>query len=739
MRRIGWFATALAAALFAQGNDPPWSGMRAKNPAGVEFGLRLVGPAAHRDRELIQVVLRMPGQVQGPPEWQVVGYLLDPPASCGTVAKPCTLSGTWVENGDFSGLVGGPETRPIALNRYFPILAPGRYRTAALARKMTIERSDSSTISRYEEPPRYAVSDTVEFEITASSAEWVRSTIATSVAVLRGDPRSPEENEAQDRAAHQLALLDTAASREAALELQPKAEGTLMAGLRNSQEPAQTCDQMQARVAAPGQSVSSNYLYALAEICARAHLRPVPAVPGGRPVAVAILSAVPPKAVTAAAPNPAMEAWFKEHRAYTEQVWGQATARLAASLASKQPEAKWTAFATLLQRVAQVRADRLVQPDPAWIHAVSVEFVRSYAAIEPARKQYLLDMFTPVAAPSDVLPLLENVLDSWKPGEYYEAIHSALRALNRIDPARSWARMRAELTRPETWLDTLQLEMLPASAVPPMDDALIEALAASQRPPGWNPQLRMAALARYGTASALPRMKAIYESQKGCQPALLAYFVRVEPAYADRVFRAQPWDMHAPPPLCAVQDFLRIPPLAMSAGLEEYLAAYLMHSDVYVKTTAAKALGRYGSAAALPKLWDTLRYFQEWWKGKGAELAQNGQSMALEVELRNAIARGRGWLANPEDLRKIQSLCSSDWCRGETQQDLRAWDQPLRIELREGQSRVVQYFGLEDVAAVEAKLAQFPRGTQFVMSAQGKDADEVRRFAAARGMSVTVE
>src|SRR3954453_23506067 len=104
-----------------------------------------------------------------------------------------------------------------------------------------------------------------------------------------------------------------------------------------------------------------------------------------------------------------------------------------------------------------------------------------------------------------------------------------------------------------------------------MDDALIEALARAQRPGGWNVQLAMSAIARYATPKALPRIRAIYESQQdSCQPELLAYFVRVDPAYSERVFRSHAWDMHAMPPPCTVQYFQRTPPLAINRALEEY-------------------------------------------------------------------------------------------------------------------------------------------------------------------------
>jgi hypothetical protein len=281
-----------------------------------------------------------------------------------------------------------------------------------------------------------------------------------------------------------------------------------------------------------------------------------------------------------------------------------------------------------------------------------------------------------------------------------------------------------------------------------MDDALIESLAHAQRPGGWNSQLSMAAIARYATAKALPRIRAIYESQQSpCQPELVAYFVRVDPPYADRIFHSHAWDMQTPPPPCTVQYFQRVPPLAMSAGLEQYLGAYLMHNDVYLKTVAAQVLARYGTPWALARLWETLRYFHDYWKGKEADLAQNGQGVGLEVDLRNAIARGRGWLVSATDLRLIESLCISGRCMQETREDLESLKPPLRMEIMLQPwglaGKIAQYYGLESLAAMEAKLAQYPRGTRFELYAPGGQAAQLaaqlRKFAAEGGWSVTVQ
>ena len=206
--------------------------------------------------------------------------------------------------------------------------------------------------------------------------------------------------------------------------------------------------------------------------------------------------------------------------------------------------------------------------------------------------------------------------------------------------------------------------------MPITDDELIEALAAAQRAGGWNVQLRMTALAKYASPKALPRVKAIYESQQeSCQPELMAYFVRVDPAYADRVFHSHPWDMQAEPPRCTVMYFDRTPRIAMGPVLEKYMVAYLMHRTVNLKKAAAQSLGRFGSPAALGALWDAFRYFHDYWKGKAAELAQNGEGVGLEGSCATrSRAAGTGWPPTP--------ICGrSNRCVSRSA----AWRKPSRI------------------------------------------------------------
>ena len=721
----------LPAAIAQPGTDP-WSGLRARNPPGVEISLRPLRTGSYREGELIRAEAHYPGHsvppVQAPPAelWTPNGFLIDPAGACGTLASPCFWSApNGMMNGDFGGLRSPSPL--IFLNSYLPALRRGHYRVAALARKQVLtHRGPMSSSYGYADPAQYAVSNTIDLEIVAASPEWTAQAITTSAATLKGpQPNNGEAYEARRAAAQQLRFLDTPAAWRAALDLLPVEEGTLLQGLLASRQPARVCELMQSAVAAPPQAVSFYYLDNMSRLCAQAHLPPPPPSPplppGGKP----------------AEPTAEQSRYWKQWGEYRETLIAKASATLAASLPVKPPAQKALAFQALMERVQTV-INQPPQPLPDWVPALTGEFIKSYPTLEARWQRQLLSFFASTLRSRDLIPLLEGVLDGWKPGDYYEASREALQSLNDLDPARAQARILAELHKDRTWLDASQLVLLPPAAAHITDDELIAALAAAQRPGGWNTGLSMTALAKYATPKVLPRVKAIYESQQqACQPELMAYFVRVDPAYADRVFHSHPWDMHTEPPPCTHEYFLRTPRVAMGPVLEKYISAYLMHGIVNLKNAAAQSLGKFGSPEALGPLWDAFRYFHDYWKRRAGP---NGEGEGLEMELRNAIARGKHWLATDTDLRLIESLCVSARCVAETEQDLRAWQKPLRLELRgRANATVAQYYQFDSLEDIEEKLGQFPKGTQFELTATGSATDaaaEVRNYAAAHGLAI---
>ncbi len=166
MPRLGWLAV-LVSVLHAQSGD---------------FRMRLLDGGVYREREIVRV------EIGGPSRgWQFAGFLVDPPAECGTMAKPCFPLGTGMQNGDFGGLaISSSTTRVLAVNGYVPRLAPGHYRFQALARRMVFTSTGTSTIGRYAEPPEYTTTEAVEFDVAPASPAWVGATIASCVATLHG-------------------------------------------------------------------------------------------------------------------------------------------------------------------------------------------------------------------------------------------------------------------------------------------------------------------------------------------------------------------------------------------------------------------------------------------------------------------------------------------------------------------------------------------------------------------------
>jgi hypothetical protein len=346
------------------------------------------------------------------------------------------------------------------------------------------------------------------------------------------------------------------------------------------------------------------------------------------------------------------------------------------------------------------------------------------------------------------MPALETIIGAHLDArDRIDARRAAVMRLNDLDPARGRAALLKELANFRPTLDEKLTSLLPASAIPSaipdFDDRLLDYLAGSSGgrvDPGANADLL---IARYLSPRAEARFQQTFEANEamaGCRPSLLAYFVRVDPAYADAWLRRTPWNMHQPLDTCKLRTMTSVSRLAMSPQFEAFLIAHLQHEQVPVKWQAAMALRLYGSANAQKPLLEAFQYFHDWWKDRRADLEKPAyqEGRMLEEALYRAISDGRAWITTDASLQQLSQLCITNRCRQDVAEAADFWiRKPLRLEITAGpygdwEAAIAHYNSIATIEAIKRKLEQFPKGTEFQLRIRAAPADRARVAAELR-------
>lgn len=680
----------LSLAFLAQASAPP-----------AELSLRLLDPKPRfQQGELIRAEIHL--QNPANKRYSAPGFVVDPGPNC-DATHHC---GCWdMRTSRHGGLhfEMGRRTDPISvnLNEYVPRLPAGHYTIRYRLRQLVVK--DVGRIRHtyvFAEPPVEVISNPIQFEIVPAAETWIRSTVAEARSAIETTNIQAQGGwQIRDRAAARIRYVDHPLAWRAALDL----EGTqanlpdLLSGLYESAHPAQVCKLMRERIPLTAYPIRERFLDIAAAVCAKA----------------------------------------EGHKAYVAdfEFRGRSAALLASALDSKTGHARIESLLTLLRVLSDSTQRRIT---PLWAGVAAKVFAASYADAQPYQLRDLLGWHWRFL----LSPQMESILDRMiakPPRDATEADirNLALKRLCELNPEKGRKQLRAELNDFRTSADLDVFALLPSDAVGDIDDLLIENLTKAQSPPYGDGRKMLRLIARYGSPRSLDRFKEVYEMQRDpCGAGLFAYFLRVDPAHAESILKRQPWNMLTPAPLCTAELIAQVPPLQMHRVMEEYLAAFVQHSDGIIKGAAAVALGQYGSAWAEEPLWQAYRYFHDWWKNRREDLEKEEfiGNVGLEQSLRNALARGAGWLTDEEKLKRIDALCLGWECRQRSLQDLNAWREPLRVTVYlssnfDFRADVAHYEGLRSMEALERKLAQFPRGTVFQAAVYGA-ADDARRSAA---------
>ncbi len=341
---------------------------------------------------------------------------------------------------------------------------------------------------------------------------------------------------------------------------------------------------------------------------------------------------------------------------------------LAEVVGQKRDNAKAISMKTLID---------YMPPEPA-PSAFSAEAAHLFSKLPTDRQAELLGSQWEKIAGPEMIPVLREIYDT-TPDTIYGTpplVASAVERLFELDPAQGRTLILNEIRRPVPRLPYKTLAILPDATLPGMDKLLAEHLQQNQS----TEEL----IARYATPAILEPVKAYYAKRDSamrtrtsyptpsCDAPLVGYFLRTDAAWGQHVLEGLIAERGYPNGPCWAGIVGRTAVYYSGPEWEKIATAALGDSTVVVKSDAVKALGRYGSPASESAVWESFRYWHEWWKDKPSEL--NEENRRFEQVFLDSIAHAKNWNITSVDLGKVRDLCITQDCRGRAEEYRRERD-----------------------------------------------------------------
>lgn len=617
----------------------------------------------------------------------------------------------------FEPLMAKPTAIGYTLNEWLRFDVPGHYRVSLTSGRVVdaAKRHDGLFFIGHS-----VTSNAVEFTVLPDDPAWDARTLQTALPLLNADGFDYRMQEAR-AAVRTVRFLGTPEAGRAMVAryghpsdyLFPSSPAYYQTrlGLLGFPNLSLIVAEMQRRLADPHFPVFSFFLYDLAQ--------------------AQFLAAYPQTVPSYVPNNPSRD---KERQDLLRQRMKALTAfseqnrlALAAAVPEKQGRAKALSVFTLLQSDYQ-------HPHSAAQRDLARALVPVFDDLTSEEQNTLLDEsgYWPDIRGPQMLPLLRRVYaappSSAVPGggQYEEDVTRrslALRHLIELSPAEGRALLLAEIKSPTPRVDLATLCSLPDRTLPSLNAVLAVNLERVLGNGGGDWRIAPRLIERYATAAILPRVKAAYGDKGGkwacdLQSSLLAYFLRTDPAYGAAQLKLALTRRRETG--CYRSVLSDVAALHYGPAVERLAVLHLHDPDPQTAADAAKTLGAYGSPAAEAPLWARMREWHRQWAGKAAEIEPTDKNIApepgqLEYALSFALATSSGWLLNPGQLQNLQSLCVTSDAKRNMEALKQEWTSPVAISFggEADEWNVVQYHSLPSLAALEAKLTQFPVGTRF--------------------------
>ena len=409
-------------------------------------------------------------------------------------------------------------------------------------------------------------------------------------------------------------------------------------------------------------------------------------------------------------------------------------------LVTVMPQKQEEARAISLQTVVD-HQESLQKNDSAQFKSLMATMPEAFGRLPlDAQVRLLTYQWKPLAT-NAMLPVLRQIYEhpgnNKDPYRQRELRSIALLRIYELSPEEGRRLILGEIRRPKPRVKVATLGSLPDQTLPEFDDVLAANLEESHQPDGTGDTEAISELIeRYATAAIAGRVQAVYESpgvgQWACriQAELLAYISRVDPQSGDELLDKALAARGKQFSRCYTSTLSDVARLHMSAELQDAAYKALEENDPEMVANAAGILGQFGSAEAEEKLWGRLERWHEQAESRAEDLRKQNPGIpalgapilsgevTIEQALRTAICYGQAWLADPEKLKRLRSLCLSDSCRTDVDSITRSWNHNIGIGLSSNQNThyllsVAQYQPTS-IETLKQKLLQFPQGTAFV-------------------------
>jgi hypothetical protein len=615
-----------------------------------------------------------------------------------------------------------PEVVLAELNEWIRFDKPGHYRLYVSSERVSKKRSPDDMFGK---DVQAAFSNIIEFDILPRDEKWASKKLGEIVTALKAP-----NNQDRDACRALRFLGSRAAVGEMIKRLRGEENGCdfeFNFGLIGSPHRDLVTRSMEEALSSADQPVTTGFLVTLGLLSFTASSTPLPLYPEG-------------------GTEPQQDEWETRERergeAYDEILLAQVR-QLITALPQKRGVARAISLKTLIEY------HYLLKPtDSAALKSLLSGMPDVFFNLPPGEQVQLLEFRWQTLDGPAMLPTLHklygNADDRTLSFEQIRLRSLALRRINQLLPEEGRRLILDEIRRPKPRVFVDELLSLPDESLPEVDNILAANLENSRKQAISSDVDSIGVLIeRYATSAIYPTVKKFYEApgvgRLACriQSALLAYLLRVDPASGGellgKALSARDKNMTG----CYALALTDVAKLQMTPEVESAALTVLEEKDQEMVSHAAEVLGLYGSAAVEEVLWRRFERWHEELQSREAELREQfpgvprygpsqlaGEAL-IEQALVSALGTADGWLADPQQLKRLRGLCLTDGGRHEVDNLIGSWNFNISVSVNSFDdskySGSVAQYKLNSVESLKRKLLQFPRGTRFRWSSDQGD------------------